>query len=573
MGTVTIQHVENSKPPSFTVSSDLGRVSKPVKVPSPYEWTIAGSGDASLMAELRWYLEDYHQYPKHPNTLRAERVLHELREWGTEAFRALFSSAEAVRVLAAEQATGYADLNLRVQSNAPGVLSWPWEALRDPQAHVVAITCHIERRLADVLPVQRASGVAASSALNILMVTARPFRGDVSYRAVTRPLMETIAAGKLRANVHVLRPPTFANLCEHLRERKGHYHVLHFDGHGDFGQGPAGGGAVPGGRVMFGGPQGVLVFEDEKHGADHVSADTLSGLLLECGVPLVVPNACRSATVEPGADDPFASVAAALVRAGVPSVVAMTYSLTVSGAKLFVPAFYGELLGSRAVAGATRAGRQAMFADKTRRWAAGTFELEDSMIPVLYNQRAVPLAVAATEAEQEDERPPLPDEVLEQDPCGFIGRDAELLDLERAMLGNAPAILLTGLGGVGKTTLAKHFARWLADTEGIDVCFWFRFREGDIRSAEYVINSMVAPLFGTDALAQPVEAKIDALARALRDRPGLIVWDNFEIVAGMPDAHIEPAFPEEDREVLLRLLDTLRGGRTKVLITSRAEEE
>ena len=60
-------------------------------------------------------------------------------------------------------------------------------------------------------------------------------------------------------------------------------------------------------------------------------------------MPGVVLNACRSATHEEDAEDPFASVAAALLRAGTRSVVAMSYSLYVSGAQQFLPAFYRRL--------------------------------------------------------------------------------------------------------------------------------------------------------------------------------------------------------------------------------------
>jgi hypothetical protein len=45
----------------------------------------------------------------------------------------------------------------------------------------------------------------------------------------------------------------------------------------------------------------------------------------------------------PEARDPFSSVAAALVQAGVRGVVAMAWSLYVSGAQEFLPAFYQEL--------------------------------------------------------------------------------------------------------------------------------------------------------------------------------------------------------------------------------------
>ena len=69
--------------------------------------------------------------------------------------------------------------------------------------------------LADSLPRDR---------VNILLVTARPYEGDVRFRSISRPLVELIERHRLPAEVTVLRPPTFDALREHLRERPGHYH-------------------------------------------------------------------------------------------------------------------------------------------------------------------------------------------------------------------------------------------------------------------------------------------------------------------------------------------------------------
>ena len=96
------------------------------------------------------------------------------------------------------------------------------------------------------------------------------------------------------------------------------------------------------------------MFEDEQGRPDPQSAKVLSELLRNCSVPVVVLDACQSAMVDERADDAFASVAAGLLRSGVRSVVAMAYSLYVSGAQQFLPAFYRRLFESGSVADATR---------------------------------------------------------------------------------------------------------------------------------------------------------------------------------------------------------------------------
>jgi tetratricopeptide (TPR) repeat protein len=51
-----------------------------------------------------------------------------------------------------------------------------------------------------------------------------------------------------------------------------------------------------------------------------------------------------------------------------------------------------------------------------------------------------------------------------------------------------------------------------------------------------------------------------------------MVWDNFESAAGIDGAGVEPLLNVDDRQAVKDLLTKLRGGKTKVLITSRSPE-
>jgi CHAT domain-containing protein len=179
-----------------------------------------------------------------------------------------------------------------------------------------------------------------------------------------------------------LRPPTFDQLRQHLRRRPGFYHILHFDGHGSYG------GGAPGSNLghVLQGPEGRLIFETEEGKPEPIAAEQLSTLLREYAVPAVVLNACQSGMLDQSAQGPFASVATALLRSGMRSVVAMAYSLYVSGAQRFLPAFYDRLFEQGSVAQAVRAGRQEMWAHRGRTCARGEFPLDDWLVPVLYQQ-------------------------------------------------------------------------------------------------------------------------------------------------------------------------------------------
>src|SRR5262249_48051609 len=152
-------------------------------------------------------------------TDHAERVQQALRAWGEQAFTALFGTAKGGVLFQGATANGHHQLHLQIASDDPRVLGWPWEALRDPEANVLAPTCQIERRLFKVRDPQPLSDQLPSDQVNILLVTARPLDGDVQYRSLSRLLVELIARQRLPAQVTILRPPTLDRLREHLRER------------------------------------------------------------------------------------------------------------------------------------------------------------------------------------------------------------------------------------------------------------------------------------------------------------------------------------------------------------------
>ena len=537
-----------------------------IKLTDPLSLPLDGT-ESRLSSELAWYLESYLDYPFPPNDLRAERVLNGLREWGEQTFEALLGSGRARDFYRDATRLGHRDLHIVVASDNAQVLAWPWEALHDPQIGDLAQHCRIERqldRIDDPLPLAEN---LSQDLIHILLVTARPRGNDIAYRSISRPLVELIQTEALPAKVTLLRPPTFARLRQELKEHPGAYHIVHFDGHGGFG-------TIGGSGDKFKGPQGHLLFEKEDGGEDPIEANQLSQLLREHRIPIAVLNACQSAMLGPDAEDAFASVATALLKAGVRSVVAMGYSLYVSAAREFLPAFYRRLFEDGSVAEATRAGRQALLERPERRPG---FPLQDWIVPVLYQQEPLALDFAKLATPTNTSIPKLDTIPAEAKidfcsaPHGLIGRDRAVLALERASRRSPPALLVHGLGGVGKTTLARGYLEWLAQTQGLPAkVIWQSVI--DVHSFDYLRDRLVEELLGTNTMAMPDHQKWPALLNRLRTQSTLIVWDNFESASGATDIGVEGKLPAQDRQALKQWLEALRGGKSRVLITSRSDE-
>jgi len=548
---LAIRHVEGSSPPSFLLARGGGKELPAVAISSPYEFSVEGRAGSNLMIELRWYLEKFLDYPFYPETLRAEHCLDALESWGKGAFETLFDRGEAGSWL--RNAKG-----LQIRSDDPAILSWPWEALFDPLAGAYVGQQHrMERQLNKLLDLAVLPELPQDR-VNILMVVARPFEQDVSYRTVARPLVELIESRGLPAHVDILRPPTFDQLRTHLKEHPGYYHVLHFDGHGAHG---SNGGS--GGSLQYRAEQGHLVFETDAGKPDPKSASDLSTLLRQYAVPAVVLNACQSASLNDKTEDAFATVATALLRSGMRSVVAMAYSLYVSGAQVFLPAFYGRLFETGRVDDAVLAGREQMLSQKMRMSPRGPCELQDWLLPVLYQQEPIAFSFAS-QAKVEKAESRLPQSLRPQPgEAEVIGRDGPILEMERALHLTVPAILVQGLGGVGKTTLAREFLRWLDQTGGLDGALWFDFR--DINSAEYVLDHTGEFFYGENFRLAPKADKPQLLHQALRQVRVLAVWDNFESAT--------QKLSGGDRNELGRLLDAFHATKSKVIITSRSTED
>ena len=282
-------------------------------------------------------------------------------------------------------------------------------------------------------------------------------------------------------------------------------------------------------------------------------------------------NACKSAQEGEGT---FSSVATRLVSLGAKGVVAMAYSVFAEAAKHFIGRLYGELAAGATLDRAVAAGRREILNQRLRPSPKGDKPLQDWLVPVLYQQESyAPFIPATTDVlDIEDFLEPTVSNLVElpqQGRYGFVGRDYDILRLERAFRQNN-IVLLQGMAGVGKTELVCGLARWLDETQGrTGKIFFVSFEQGATLSN--VVSQVGREVWGDRFSQYGAEQQQQAVLNYLKTQPSLLIWDNFEPVAGFPAGN-EPLLNVSERDGLQRFLKDLRGGKSWVLITSRREE-
>ncbi len=581
--------------------------------------------DDSDGERIRWYLEDYAEFPADPAPVIARAAEERLAQAGADLFGRVFSSPDAAGIW--ERARDrLGEVRVEVDADPGAGPGLAWELLRDPARDAAValaagtfVRTHLQAAGHPDLP------EPAGDRLRVLLVICRPGgRDDVPFRSVASRLVRGGAGQMEGLDLDVLRPATFARLSEVLHaayEAGRPYHVVHFDGHGtwldvaDLDGGPEGAdGSVDLSpdvyRVSLAGParpgqHGYLVFEDPDSAQNQQLADgqTLGRLLAGTGVPVLVLNACRSAYAEarqaPGeaAGDvharirAYGSLAAEVADEGVPGVVAMRYNVYVVTAAQFAADLYAHLLAGRSLGQAATAARRALAADPVRRIGAAPVELQDWAVPVVYEcaplvllrppQRAAPvIRLDAPDGAQEASQLPRPPD------AGFFGRDETLLALDRAF-DEQPVVLLHAFAGAGKSSTAAEFARWYAATGGLDhpehpdwgpgPVLWSSFEHH--LTADRVIgvagDHFAGLLQANDipwaALTDPAQRR-QIVLQVLAQLPVLWIWDNVEPVTGFPAGAPSAWTPAEQEELAGLLRDLAQRTRCKVLLTSRRDE-
>ena len=271
-----------------------------------------------------------------------------LEEFGGQLFQAVFCGPvrECLgrsRLVAQSRGAG-----LRIRLRLPGALAnVPWEYLYDSEYGFIGLSPEtaLVRYVELAAPV---SPLAVSPPLRILAMISAPvdvleLQGDEEWGKLADALGDL--AGRGMVQVDRLETGTLAALQRPLRLRE--YHVLHFVGHGyydDVAQ------------------DGALALEGLDRKMRLVTGRDL-GMMIRGhrSLRLVVLNACEGA--RSAGDDPLGGVAQALVRQGIPAVVAMQFEISDPAALVFSKSFYQAIADDLPVDVAMVEARKAMFAE------------------------------------------------------------------------------------------------------------------------------------------------------------------------------------------------------------------
>lgn len=500
--------------------------------------------------DLRWYLEIYAgRYTTDVDDARAARFAARLSQLGQALFQAVFADRVAQRLFNAFQDSQEAGRLLTVSAVHPEILSLPWELLRDPSGTFLvheAPRLTIRRRLPGATGGRPPLPVQPKPQLRLLFVVSRPtdapFIDPRSDPLAVLAALDQKAPG--RVEVEFLRPATLQNLVDRLEnDDLPPVDILHFDGHGVFDrtgvlsgvQGvpvPTASASLRQDELPLGANTGYLYFEQPDGTKDPVSAPELGDMLHRRQVGLVVLSACQSAAL--GGDEPLGSVAARLTAAGLPAVIAMTYSVLVATTRELFGEFYRQLAGGRGLGEALDAARRRLYANPDRHEVQRgahrvPLRLTDWFVPALYQvgwdapllTKAGPEAAPAEPGPARHNLPP-PQE------AGFFGRSPELWDLERWFVTGTRRISLTGFGGMGKTCLAQEAGRWLGRTGLFEAVAFVSYADFQGVDPVGLAVSTLAAVLGQNLL------DAGAATTALHRTPTLLVLDNLEALAAGP---------------------------------------
>jgi tetratricopeptide (TPR) repeat protein len=460
---------------------------------------------------------------------------------GIELFEMLFSNSKDLLHTCMNQCD---HLTIVLKIEDPFLNEIPWELCYDPEHRLyLGADAQVSLVRRDQKSTQQYGKI--NYPLKVLVIISSPM--DLEEKGEFQPnvdevveLMKSVKDMEDKGTITIdfLERASVRHIQDKIMEG---YHIVHFVGHGFYD-----------GKTE----RGYLVIEDRLRNAKNLEEGGVAQLFGVNPPHLVILTACESSLLIPY-----------LLSKKVPAVLAMQYTVLKDLAYQFMERFYSFMVKGDSIAEAVSKARSAVQLEEGI-GCAGWFT------PVLYVRadNILQVNIGSPRIAPEKQVPPeiqvhRHDEII--DLLGvqnFVGRRKDLWLMEKALLEDElKVVVVTGIGGIGKTALASKFvekyknmfrgvfARKMRDSEmgiegilgGLDRFF---MEYGDQRLHE-VIGEL------------DLNVKLVRLNECLKDKY-LIVLDNFEPL--LKDEKIA----DEDVERFLRAF--LSGDHfSKIIITSR----
>ena len=345
------------------------------------------------------------------------------------------------------------NLTLVISSDIPEILNIPFELINDGFKYFglekdnFSIIRTKEKSIKDF----KISGfVPAPCPLRILFITSLPedLQENEKFLQLEKEQEELVniisafrVADNKRALVDFIEIPSKENIKNALKED---FDIIHISGHGLHAK------------------EGYLVLENENGETVLTTGEDFAKMISgNASLKMVVISACETARAE---DE---GLAGALLKQGIPAVLAMRYPVTDSAARTFTSEFYKNICAGKTISSSIfNAREQVLECVKNKREEAQNkkqnIRIDDEWFtPIYFANQQIDKLLNLKEQRDVESYYQKPDHYFAEGLRvgeGFVGRHKDIITLTNLIKDGHQSFCIHGLGGLGKTTLAVRFA-------------------------------------------------------------------------------------------------------------------